>query len=201
MTTRRKFIGTALAVGAATMSAAVIAPSVRSAPAPGAGRATYLPLERVLFDVRFDASAPFAAAARSRSAKTSAIENAVHDLWYADLYHHWRDRRAPIAGLTDFRTLFLLEMMAADAGLHVVHRIHHHWTGTTYRHDVFGPLAHRAELADRMAGAHDAWAQEAAGIVTSWPNHLTAPDARRSDILLAKRQEVDLQTPISWIIG
>ena len=200
MTTRRKFIGTALAVGAATVSAAVIAPSVRSAPAPGAGQATYLPLERVLFDVRFDASAPFAAAARSRSAMTSAIENAVHDLWYADLYHHWRDRRAPIAGLTDFRTLFLLEMMAADAGMRVVHRIHHHRIGTAYSHDVFGPLAHRAELKGRMVGAQHAWEQEAAGIVTRWPNHLVTADARHSDILLAKRQELDLQTPISWII-
>jgi len=200
MTTRRRFIGTALAAGAATLSAAVIAPGIRSTPARGAGQSNCLPLERVLFDARFEASVHFAAAARSRSAKTSAIEDSVHDLWYTDLYHHWRERRSPIAGMTDFRTLFLLEMMAADAGLHVVHRIHHRRTGTTYRHDVFGPLAHRAELADRMAGAHDAWAQEAAGIVTSWPNHLTAPDARRSDILLAKRQEVDLQTPISWII-
>ena len=200
MTTRRRFIGTALAVGAATLSAAVIAPGIRSAPAPAAGQADYLPLERVLFDVRFDASALFAATASSSSARTSAIESSVHDLWYTDLYHHWRDRKSPVAGMTDFRTLFLLEMMAADAGMRVVHRIHHHRTGADYRHDVFGPLSHRAELKSRMSGAQDAWAQEAAGIVTSWPNHLATPDARRSDILIAKRQELDLQTPISWII-
>ena len=200
MTTRRSFIGTALAAGAATLSAAVIAPGIRSTPARGAGQSDGLPLERVLFDARFEASVHFAAAARSRSAKTSAIEDSVHDLWYTDLYHQWRERRSPIAGMTDFRTLFLLEMMAADAGMRVVHRIHHHRIGTAYSHDVFGPLAHRAELIGRMSGAHDTWAQEAAGIVTRWPNHLVTADARRSDILDAKRQELDLQTPISWII-
>ena len=200
MTTRRSFIGTALAAGAATLSAAVITPGIRSTPARGTGQTDYLPLERVLFDARFEASVRFAAAARSRSAKTSAIENSVHDLWYTDLYHHWRERRSPIAGMTDFRSLLLLEMMAADAGMRVVHRIHHHSTGPGYRHDIFGPLALRAELVGRMSGAHDAWAPEAAGIVTSWPSHLTTPDAGRSDILTAKRQELDLQTPISWII-
>ena len=201
MTTRRKFIGRAVAVGAATMTATMMSPAISAALGEDANIPARLTLERVLFDERFDAARLFAAEAESRGATTTAINGSIHDLWYTDLYHRWREGRSPIAGITDFRSLFLLEMMAADAGMKVVHRVHHHAGNGARSHRIFGPLARRVELQDRFSVAQDHWAQCAADIVTSWPAQSALSANHRSDIASAAMQQVDAETLISWIIS
>ena len=159
-----------------------------------------LRLERVVYDERFAEARAFAQAARQRSVATSAIDGPVHDLWYDDLFHRWSDAKRPIAGMTDHRALLLLEMMAADAGMRVVHRVHHHQAGGAHAPRVFGPRARRAELSARLCGAGADWATAAAIIVTGWPTTPTPVSLERSDILSARSQALDPQSLVSWLI-
>jgi hypothetical protein len=197
MTTRRQFIEGAIAAGAAV---ATVAPHIAQAFALDAGTGSYLRLERVVFDERFANANLFADEARKRFVNTSAINGSIHELWYNDLYYHWRDKQSPTAGITDVRSLFLLEMMAADAGMSVVHRVHHYESDGTYDHRVFGPLQRRDELTARMSGIQANWARHAADIVMSWPNTTTSIALQHSDVLSAKLQALDARTLVSWII-
>jgi len=196
MATRRRFIEGAMAAGVAT----AIVPGVTMALGLNAGGGSYLRLERVVFDERFADARAFAEVARRRSVGTSAISGSIHDLWYRDLYYRWRDEKAPIAGMTDYRALFLLEMMAADASMRVVHRIHHQESNGTYAHRAFGPLERRDEVLTRLSNAHAQWARRAADIVLSWPSAPTPIASGRSDILSAGLQALDARMLISWVI-
>jgi hypothetical protein len=196
MTTRRQFIEGAMAAGIAT--AAV--PSFATTLGLNAHGGACLRLERVVFDERFADARAFADEARRRFVDTSAIDGSIHDLWYHDLYYRWRDEKSPIAGITDHRALFLLEMMAADAGMRVVHRIHHHESNGAYAHRIFGPLERRDELTARMSGIRGNWARHAADIVMSWPGSPTSMAPQHSNILNARLQALDARTLVSWII-
>jgi hypothetical protein len=174
---------------------------VAAALALGAHDGAYLKIGRVVFDERFADARAFAAEARSLSATTSAINGPVHDLWYSDLCHRWGEGKYPVAGMTDHRALFLLEMMAADAGMRVVHRVHHVETGGTHVPRVFGPLERSEERRVRLSSADAGWARSAAGIVMSWPKSPAPIDAGRSDISKARGEAVDARTLVSWIIS
>jgi hypothetical protein len=197
MTTRRQFIEGAIATG---VSVAAVTPSIAHALALDTDTGSYLRLERVVFDERFAPARIFAEEARKRFVNTSAINGSIHELWYNDLYYHWRDKKSPTAGITDARSLFLLEMMANDAGMRVVHRVHHAESAGTYDHRVFGPLQRRDELTARMSGVQANWARHAADIVTSWPSATTSTAPQHSNILSAKLQALDARSLVSWII-
>ncbi len=197
MTTRRQFIEGTIAAG---FSVAAVAPSIVKAFERDAGSGSHLRLNRVVFDERVANARVFAEEARKRFVKTSAINGSLHELWYNDLYYHWRDEKSPTAGITDARSLFLLEMMATDAGMRVVHRVHHCESDGTYVHRVFGPLQRRDELAARMSGMQTNWARHAADIVMSWPSSPTSIAPQRSNILSARLQALDARTLVSWII-
>jgi hypothetical protein len=196
MTTRRQFIEDAFAAGIAAVPihAAATAPSWKT------HGTSHLQLERIVFDEGFADACDFSEEARRRSSRTSAINGSIHDLWYHDLFYRWRDSQSPIAGMTDHRSLFLLEMMAADAGMRVVHRVHHHESNGIYSHRIFGPLERRDEIMIWLSKARADWARCAADIVTTWPSSPTAIDSKRSDILSARLQALDARTLISWII-
>ena len=196
MTTRRRFIEGAMAAG-------VIAASVpRGATALGLASddGEHVRFERVVFDERFAKARAFGAEARRRSARTSAINGSIHNLWYDDLSLRWREAKAPVAGMTDYRALFLLEMMAADVGMRVVHRVHHIEVSGTHAPRVFGPLERRAELLSLLQEPDADWVRSAAGIVMTWPKAPAPIASGRSDVLSARHQAVDGQTLISWII-
>jgi len=196
MTTRRRFIEGAMASG--LIVAAV--PRAATALVRGTEGAATLGLERVVYDERFEPARAFAQEARRRSVATSAIKGSVHDLWYGDLYHRWSDAKRPIAGMTDHRALLLLEMMAADAGMRVVHRVHHFQAGGAHAPAIFGPTAQRAELINRLSAADTGWPVAVAGIVTGWPTAPTPVSPGRSDILAARSQALDSGTLVSWLI-
>jgi hypothetical protein len=196
MTTRRRFIEGAMATG--LLAAAM--PRAATAIVRGADDAPHVRLERVVYDGRFADAQAFGQQARLQSVATSVIDGSVHDLWYDDLFHRWNGAKRPIAGMTDHRALLLLEMMAADAGMRVVHRVHHHQAGGAHVPRVYGPTARRAEILARLSAADTGWAQAAAGIVTSWPVVPTAVSSDRSDILAARSQALDSATLVSWLI-
>jgi len=196
MTTRRRFIEGAMAAGLV----AATAPRTTSALGLGADSGDHLCFERVVFDETFADARVFAVEARRRSARTSPINGSIHNLWYRDLSLRWRESKVPVAGMTDHRALFLLEMMAADVGMRVVHRIHHFEVGGAYAPEVFGPVERRNELLCRLHNSDAVWTRHAAEIVMSWPRTPTPVSSDRSDISRARLQEVDGRTLISWII-
>jgi hypothetical protein len=194
MTTRRRFIEGAMASG--LLAAAV--PRAATAMVRGPQDPATLRLERVVYDERFAEARAFAQEARRRSLATSAIDGPVNDLWHDDLFHRWRDARRPIAGMTDHRALLLLEMMAADAGLRVVHRVHHYQAGGVHGPQVFGPVDRRFELVVRLSGTD--WPEAAAGIVAEWPAAPTPLAPGRSDILAGRSRALNSNTLVSWLI-
>jgi len=196
MTTRRQFIEGAMATG---IAAASVPAGATALGLTGAG-GSYLRLERVIFDERFADAIAFAAVARRQSVATSAVKGSIHDLWYQDLSCRWRDGKYPIAGITDFRALFLLEMMAGDVGLRVVYRAHHLESNGTRTHRVFGPAERRGAIRSRLSGAGADWARSAAGVALGWPEYPTNVAPGGSNVLSAGIQALGPGTLISWII-
>jgi hypothetical protein len=83
------------------------------------------PLYKVIYDQRFAGSAAFAAAVRKLGFATHAIRGDITGLWFNDLDRHWRERRAPVAGLTTESALFCLERLAWDHQMRVAFRAEH----------------------------------------------------------------------------
>jgi hypothetical protein len=102
--------------------------------------------------------------------------------------------------MTDFRALFLLEMMAGDAGMRVVYRAHHHEANGTHAHRVFGPAGQREVVATGLSKARAGWAPHAAEVVLSWPKSPTNPARGGSDVVRAGIHALGPRTLISWII-
>lgn len=198
MATRRQFLEGAIA---ATATASMLAPGVVTALGTGV-RGSSLEIGFGVFDERFAAGHIFADELHRHAVRTAAISGRVHAVWNDELHARWRDAKTPTVGITDARSLFLLEMMAADAGLRVIHRAHHIGIETTssVQHHLYGPLARRNERVALLAQEPSDWARQAARIVRNWPNADRTISAQGSTILEARQQALDEKALISWII-
>jgi hypothetical protein len=193
MLDRRRFVhgaihsaGALAAIGLSVQPIAVCAAAMR--------------FHKVIFDADFHQSRLFAADARSLGANVHAIRGDVTDLWHDDLYHRWRRAPAAIAGMTRFDSLFILEMMAADVGMRVIFRVHHHPRddGST-AHEVFGTLAYVRPM--RLGESEHEWVRTIARSVMSWPTEKAAISKACSNIGEARARAIGPRTLISWIIA
>ena len=114
MTTRRELLQIACA--------GVALQSVSSFGWPQPASAAALAPDRVIFDHRFPSSIVFAESFKRRGIAVHGIRGDVTALWYDTLYFDWRERKAPLAGLTTTESLFCLEILARDAGMRVTER-------------------------------------------------------------------------------
>ena len=114
MTSRRQFLWR---LTGAMMFTRAVAPGV-----PWPEASADATLYKVIVDERFAASARFARHFSGRGIPVRSIRGDVTALWFHDLHFHWRSSRAPIAGLTTPESLFCLEVLARDAGMHVTGR-------------------------------------------------------------------------------
>jgi hypothetical protein len=115
MTSRREFLKAGLVASALPLAArAERADSFSGGPA--------VPLYKVLYDTRFEASTAFARRAEARGIAVHAMTGDMTRFWYDDLYHRWRLGPAAIAGLTAHGPLFCLERLAWEQRMRVVHR-------------------------------------------------------------------------------
>jgi hypothetical protein len=101
--------------------------------------------------------------------------------------------------LTDFHSLFVLDMMARDAGMRAVYIATHRC--------VAGSVSNTA-CSDRMiwfvrrhwsTAGYD-WASSAAGIVTSFPDAVSVA-AQHSSIAEARNIELTPCDLVSWVIA
>jgi hypothetical protein len=82
-----------------------------------------LPLHKVLFDARDEASSRFAAAFAQQGVEVYAVKNGdITPFWRNELAAVWARSPVPVAGLTDANVLFCLEQLGRQHGLRVVHR-------------------------------------------------------------------------------
>jgi hypothetical protein len=115
MTSRREFLRAGLVASTLPLAArAELAGTFVGGPA--------VPLYKVLYDTRFEASVAFARRAEARGITVHAMAGDMTRFWYDDLYHRWRQGPAAIAGLTAHGPLFCLERLAWEQRMRVVYR-------------------------------------------------------------------------------
>ena len=183
MLDRRAFVQ-----GAALLAALPLA----AAGAPG--------VHKVIFDADVPQSRLFGAAASGLGADVLAIRGDVTDLWHDGLFQRGENAFAAIAGMTRFHSFFTVEMLAADAGLRVIYRGHHHIVsnGTT-SHDLYGPKRSMRHI--NLDGSDADWSRSVAEALTSWPTDQMIIVKAHSTITGARAQEIGGGTLVSWLIA
>jgi len=183
------------------------AESTHVRPAGARGRTGRLDFDRIFFDPRRAHALAFGETVRQLGVPTHALSGDIDDRCYEDLQRRWRIARTPLAGITDFRALFLLQMMASDAGLRPVLRIHHCGHGASMVHEVFGSSAYRETSHARLSRAGIHWSRAAARLVLD----LTAGDpgavndlsemCHAADMSPANLRALDSRALVTWAIA
>jgi hypothetical protein len=188
MTNRREILQAALA-------AAAVLPGFKAlAAAPGS-----MPLYKVLYDPRTPAGLAFAAGAKRSGAPLHATRGDVTDVWFNELQPQWRRHRTATAGLTDFHSLFVLDMMARDEGMRAVYIATHRLCGRDrFEHRLFGP--HELVRQSSLVTDGSDWASTAAGIVTGFAGKVSVA-AQHSSIADARNIELTAHDLVSWVIA
>jgi hypothetical protein len=188
MVNRRQIIQLALSAGAAL-------PGLRAFAATPAGLALY----RVLYDERSQAGLRFAAAASRRGASVQPTRGDVTDIWFNELQPQWKQHQSAVAGLTDYHTLFVLDMMARDAGMRAVYiAAHRVRAGGVFEHRLFGPRTLLSQASAQITG--EDWAVKAAGVLMQCPDDMPVA-ARHSSIAEARNYELRPADLVSWVIA
>lgn len=118
MTGRRQFLQIGLTATAWPFVA-------QAAQAAGVGSRPGTPLLGVVYDTRFDESVAFARRSAMLGLRAHAIAGDMTHLWFDEIYHHWRQGPAALAGLTAHGPLFCFAELARDVGMRVVFRAEH----------------------------------------------------------------------------
>lgn len=196
MANRREFIQAGAAISALPLLSNFASPAWASA--SGMPR-----LSKAVFDCNFSEGQTFGDEAKRLGIPIHSIDGDITDLWYNDLYHHWKQPGpTAIAGLTGVSSLFCLERFAWKSGLRVLFRADH-----TQRPD--GAVEHRlsgpAELlkrADLNAGRCD-WAAGMAQLAAGYSAGMTGPPQTQLSRSSAASQHSQhwIEPLATWIIG
>jgi len=187
MPNRREFLKT---------SAALAIAGTPFATAFAAGAST-LPLQRLVFDVRFAESAAIAEHARLAGIPLAPIADDLMTLWYDELDLAWRTAPMALAGVTLEDALFVLETFALDRGMHVVYRGEH---GVVENGRIVHRLTGPEALLRRMSPPPTQWEAALASALTQCP--LGAPPTSQVEIETAGAALSLRDVPLhSWIIA
>jgi hypothetical protein len=188
MANRREIIQAALA-------AAAVLPCLDTFAAAPAN----MPLYKVLYDQRSQPALIFATRATRLGALVHATRGDVTDVWFNELQPRWKQHQTAVAGLTDFHSLFVLDMMARDAAMRAVYMAVHRFRGqSAIEHRLFGPRELVRRASPNFAGSD--WASEAAGVVTQFPSSYSVA-APHSSIAEARNLELSPGDLVSWVIA
>jgi hypothetical protein len=203
MIRRREFVqaGVAATALASPLAAMASLPSTLMSATRLAVNSATLPLYKVVYDARHSAARAFGGQAARHGAKVQPVARDVHELWYDDLYHRWRESPTPIAGMTHYNAMFVLSMLAQDSGLRVVYRAHHRIdaSGST-SHECFGPRA-VLDSQQPLQGDESEWTCAAATNIVQWPTAALTVSRTLSNIADANRRLLEGEALVSWIIA
>jgi hypothetical protein len=149
---RREFLQTGAVVSA------IAANGMISGTAAADGAARRSTLRRALYDDRYAEGRRFAEIVAAHGVPTRALDGGdITRFWYDELEVLWRREPAPLAGLTQFGPLFVVEQLALERGLHVLLRIEHHSGASgTLEHRCTGPRETLA-LVSQFEALHSDW--------------------------------------------
>jgi hypothetical protein len=188
MVNRRQIVQLALSAGAAL-------PCFKAF----AGAQPSLRLYQALYDERSVHTASFATAASRRGVAVQATRGDVTDIWFSELQPEWQQRQSAVAGLTDYHSLFVLDMMAQDAGMRAVYiAAHRPGARGVFEHRLFGPHELVRQASVEVTGRD--WASSAAAIVMRCPAEVSVA-ARHSSIAEARNCEFAAADLVSWVIA
>jgi hypothetical protein len=149
----------------AFIQAATLAALVPALPAVAASRR--LQLYKVLYDTRLPGAAEFAGEMRRSGQSLAAFSGNVTPVWLSDLQDHCQRSSMAIAGMTDHRTWFVLDLMARGGSLRTVYYDCVPLGGQPDLRRVPDDLAVQH---GSMASVHlSAWAQRMAAVVATYP--------------------------------
>lgn len=155
---------------------------------------------KVVYDEGIAPCRAFADEARRLGATLHAIHDGdVRDLWYHDLYLHWKTGPTLVAGLTLDPSAFNLEILARDAGHGQLFRGDHRLTGRRLEHRLSGPVP-LVGHADALREAGEAWSVQAARVLVQFDGR-AAPAAERSVRSAATAPAGNPEHLVSWILA
>ncbi len=196
MASRREFLQLGVAAFALPITVHTgLLPEASNAP----GDAAFVPLYKVIFDERYQASRAFAAKAESLGASINGIKGDITDLWFHDLDLRWRQGPAAIAGLTGHGALFCLERLAWDRRMRVVFRGEHEYLAGGVRHALAGPESVLREASSLESSGQD-WGELIARLVMQCPA-VRSEAAEAAIVSRRAGQEDDPERLYSWVIA
>ncbi|MDT8398864.1 MAG: hypothetical protein RQ899_09650 [Pseudomonadales bacterium] len=117
MTNRRQFIKSGLAFSALSITELT---ALKTAVA--ASGTPELRLEDFVYDTRFPSAVELARQVENQGVALAAMSGDLTDLWYHRYSRHWKQAPMTLAGVTASDGLFVLETLAADHRMQVIHR-------------------------------------------------------------------------------
>ncbi len=181
--------------------------SARTQPINSRAVAGPLQFDRILYDARRPQALAFGETARRSGARIHGISGDVDDACYEDLQRRWHVARVPVAGITDFRVLALLQAMASDAGLRPVLRIHHCGHDASMVHEAFGRSVCRGASHALLSRAGMHWGRAAACLVVSLAAdgdgemHGAAEMQGAAEMSAADLRAFDSHALVTWVIA
>jgi hypothetical protein len=160
-----------------------------------------LRVDEVIFDARRCHALAFADAARRLGATTRALCGDASHREYRALFARSQSARTAVAGLTDFRSLFFLQMLAADAGLHPILRIHHRSRDAIDTHEAFGTRSYRTVANASFARRGDSWAREAAYLVLNLPARELDAMRHTDNLCEANSRVLASRAMVTWVMA
>lgn len=113
MRNRREFLQTGAAIAAIAMNSKLAANAA-------IGERPRVSLRWALYDDRYEDGRSFAAAAAAQGIATRAlVDGDITRFWHDELDVLWRREPAPIAGLTQFGPMLVIEQLAAECRMHL----------------------------------------------------------------------------------
>ena len=117
MANRRQFIQAGLTFSSISLSEFAGIKMAVSSP-----QGTYLNLENFVADRRYSQSVTAASKLASEGVQIVEVSGDVTELWVDKYSVQWKHRAMTLAGMTGRDVLFVLETLAADYGMRVIHR-------------------------------------------------------------------------------
>jgi hypothetical protein len=176
---------------------------IATRPADTVAHAGGIAFDRILYDARRAQALEFGETARELGAQTRALSGDIDDPCYEYLRRRWRIAPTPIAGITDFRALALLQMMAFDAGMRPVLCIRHCGHGASMVHEALDPGAYGAEASAHLSRAGIGWSGAAARFVLRFAAGMGDLGKTRCamDLSAANLRAFDSRALVTWAIA
>lgn len=167
---------------------------------------TYHPLHAFIVDRNIVSSAAFAIAAQRVGTTLQVMDGDPGGIWMHEIEPYLKKHPAAIAGYTGGPTLFCLEFLARDYGLHLVYRIaHSQRKDGSFEHAFSGPLFSEQlplkQRSEKLAATIDnSWCEHAVALAISCPTDVAMTETVEPPTLCDAAEPASPVT-YSWLLA